>query len=163
MVSAAAVSTQVASSRRREATSEAGRRVAARNGRMPERTVLTGACPLLARRPRVGDRALEDLGRERFTMIGLLVERQGKLRQQTLRYLCDFRVPFDNNLAERDIRMMRVYQKVSGSFRSYEGALAFCKMLSSISTIRKQGLSVIDTIMNTFEKDLPLHDCLPTT
>lgn len=92
-----------------------------------------------------------------------LVERLDKLQQETLRYLHDFQVPFDNNLAERDIRMMRVQQKVSGSFRSYAGALSFCRIRSYISTIRKQGLSVIDAIMNAFEKDLTLTDCLQIT
>ena len=88
------------------------------------------------------------------------VERLEKLQQETLRYLHDFHVPFDNNLAERDIRMMRVQQKISGSFHSYQGALAFCIVRSYISTIRKQGLSVIDAIMSAFEKDLTLKDCL---
>ena len=92
-----------------------------------------------------------------------LVERLGKLQKETLRYLDDFQVPFDNNLAERDIRMMRVQQKVSGSFRSYQGAFSFCRIRSYISTIRKQGLSVIDAMMNAFEKDLTLKDCLQTT
>jgi transposase len=84
-----------------------------------------------------------------------LVERLEKLQQETLRYLHDFQVPFDNNL--------RVQQKVSGSFRSYQGALAFCRIRRYISTIRKQSLSVIDAIMNAFEKDLSLKDCLQTT
>jgi transposase len=92
-----------------------------------------------------------------------LVERLARLQKETLRYLHDFRVPFDNNLAERDIRMMRVQQKVSGAFRSYGGALSFCRIRSYISTIRKQGLSVIDAIMSAFEKDLTLADCLQTT
>jgi hypothetical protein len=51
----------------------------------------------------------------------------------------------------------------TGSFRSYQGALAFCRIRSYISTIRKQGLSVIDAIMSAFEKDLTLKDCLQTT
>jgi transposase len=92
-----------------------------------------------------------------------LVERLAKLQKETLRYLHDFRVPFDNNLAERDIRMMRVQQKVSGAFRSYDGALSFCRIRSYISTMRKQGLSVIDAIMSAFEKDLTLTDCLQNT
>jgi transposase len=59
--------------------------------------------------------------------------------------------------------MMRVQQKVSRSFRSYQGALAFCRIRSYISTIRRQGLSVIDASMSAFEKDLTLKDCLQTT
>jgi transposase len=89
-------------------------------------------------------------GRLKRSKAGNLVKRLDKLQQETLRYLYDFQVPFDNNLAERDIRMMRVQQKVLGSFRSYEGALAFCRIRSYISTMRKQGLSVIDAIMGAF-------------
>jgi len=102
-------------------------------------------------------------GRLKRSKAGNLVERLGKLQKETLRYLHDFRVPFDNNLAERDIRMMRVQQKVSGSFRSYGGALSFCRIRSYISTMRKQGLSVIDAIMSAFQTNLTLSDCLQTT
>lgn len=92
-----------------------------------------------------------------------LVERLGRLRKETLRFLHDFQVPFDNNQAERDVRMMRVQQKVSGSFRSYQGALAFCRIRTYVSTVRKQGLSVIDALMNAFERDLTLAECLQNT
>ena len=63
----------------------------------------------------------------------------------------DFDIPFDNSQAERDTRMMKVQQKISGTFRSVNGAKTFCRIRGYISTARKNSLSVIDAIQVVFE------------
>ncbi|AKB18416.1 Mobile element protein [Methanosarcina sp. WWM596] len=68
-------------------------------------------------------------------------------KEQILRFLTDLRVPFENNQAERDIRMMKLQQKISRTFRTIQGAEAFCRIRAYISTIRKNGLPVIDGIL----------------
>ena len=58
----------------------------------------------------------------------------------------DLDVPFDNNLAERDVRMIKVQQKISGLFRTFSGAEQFCITRSFISTVKKQGFDILDAL-----------------
>ena len=75
-----------------------------------------------------------------------LLLRLATRKQDTLRFLHDPTVPFTNNQAERDGRMMKLRQKISGGFRSVEGAMDFALIRSLFSTAKKQGWNVIDTL-----------------
>jgi transposase len=89
-----------------------------------------------------------------------LVERLKKDREWVLRFMYDFRVPFDNNQAERDVRMVKVKQKISGGYRTERGAGEFCRLRSYISTVRKQGGNVLGALEGVFEGE-PFIPAIP--
>ena len=79
-----------------------------------------------------------------------LVERLDHHQEKVLAFMLDFDVPFDNNLVERDVRMAKLKQKISGTFRSAEMADAFCRIRSFISTVRKQGIQLREALESVF-------------
>jgi transposase len=79
-----------------------------------------------------------------------LLERLWLNQEEVLAFLHDLASPFDNNQAERDLRMLKVQQKVSGSFRSGGGAAAFARIRGYLSTLRKQGYALLAALEALF-------------
>lgn len=89
-------------------------------------------------------------GRYKKTPARNLLERLKNYASDILRFMYEFQVPFDNNFSERDLRMMKVKQKISGCFRSINGANIFTRLRSFIVTARKQNVNVFDALNNLF-------------
>jgi transposase len=95
--------------------------------------------------PRTGKR-----GRPALGPAGSVLARLETHRADVLRFATDFPVPFDNNQAERDVRMIKVQQKISGGWRSNTGAEAFLDVRSYLGTARKHGLSAMVVLRELF-------------
>jgi transposase len=89
-------------------------------------------------------------GRRKQSPAHNLVRRLQKHADLVLAFMYDIAIPFDNNLAERDLRMLKTQQKISGGFRSQRGAEVFCRIRSYISTVRKQRLPLMGALRSVF-------------
>lgn len=86
---------------------------------------------------------------------GKLLNRFIKNKTEVLRFMTDFAVPFDNNGSERDLRMLKLQQKIAGCFRTTEGVQTFCRVRSYLSSARKQGRSLL-TALESALKSKPI-------
>jgi transposase len=89
-------------------------------------------------------------GRPKASPATNLLERLRDRKDSVLKFMHNTAVPFDNNLSERDLRMMKVKQKVSGCFRSEAGAHEFAAVRGYVSTVRKQGYGALDALVKLF-------------
>jgi len=94
-------------------------------------------------------------GRVKRSKARNLLERLQLYEQDVLRFMTNPLVPFTNNQGENDIRMTKVHQKISGCFRSQDGADIFCRVRSYLSTCRKNNVSASQALSLLFEGKLP--------
>ncbi len=100
-------------------------------------------------------------GRLKRTPARNLLDRLTAREAEVLAFLHDWAVPFDNNQAERDLRMIKVQQKISGTFRDPTGADIFCRLRGYLATLRKQARQILVALALTVTGLPPLPSLLP--
>jgi transposase len=98
-------------------------------------------------------------GRRKQSPARNLLERLWLGQQEVLAFLHDFTVPFDNNQAEQDLRMLKVQQKIAGSFRADNGSEAFARIRGYCASLRKQGMALLAALESVFTGQ-PLYPAL---
>jgi transposase len=109
--------------------------------------------------PKAEEKEQRKRGRLKRSKSRNLLERLIKYEDDVLRFMDNAKVPFTNNRGENDIRMTKVQQKISGCFRSKEGAGIFCRVRGYLSTCQKHGVSSSKAMELLFEGKLPDFAC----
>jgi transposase len=112
--------------------------------------------------PAIPAPGLKRRGRRKQSKARNLLDRFRDHPDSILAFMCDFSIPFDNNLSERDLRMMKLRQKISGTFRNFSALADFCRIRGYVSTARKNGLNALDAMRRVFLGD-PFVPVLNTT